>query len=264
MIKNINPYNITQFKKEFKYTEIYNKLKNDFDIITWTIDERTNSTHGLTPREFCGKRIFSAVPFYYINFLCNNKMPIYDIGCGWNIYKKYYDIIGISGEKVNDENFNGDMHGFINNYYTSTHTNAYTNIMAMNSLHFIRIRDFSKRIKQLSINMHFWTDYIEAHNHKIIWADTFNHHNYPTYPINLIDGDKTEQRDFLSLLLNTTMLSRHVDKYHLSSWNDDMDGILCDLSDMGILNPHTFHPTKLGHKIIAEYLLSYIDKNVCR
>jgi len=119
-------------------------------------------------------------------------------------------------------------------------------------------------VKQLSINMHFWTDYIEAHNHKIIWADTFNHHNYPTYPINLIDGDKTEQRDFLSLLLNTTMLSRHVDKYHLSSWNDDMDGILCDLSDMGILNPHTFHPTKLGHKIIAEYLLSYIDKNVCR
>jgi len=204
MIKNINPYNITQFKKEFKYTEIYNKLKNDFDIITWTIDERTNSTHGLTPREFCGKRIFSAVPFYYINFLCNNKMPIYDIGCGWNIYKKYYDIIGISGEKVNDENFNGDMHGFINNYYTSTHTNAYTNIMAINSLHFIRIRDFSKRIKQvLSMTKSSGRIFLMFNICHMIHKD-------PTFIRNHSEYIRNEMEQFSDMIVSFTLDDEHI------------------------------------------------------
>lgn len=111
----INGIKYDVFLEEFKNTSIYNEIKKDFDVITCTnqssplIDIRLKS--GLTFRELYGKTGYvvggetsiSVVTLYYLNFLLEkNPNKIYDIGCGWNIWKRYYpQIIGIDSEPSN-------------------------------------------------------------------------------------------------------------------------------------------------------------------
>ena len=40
----------------------------------------------------------------------------------------------------------------------------------------------------------------------------------------------------------------------MSSWKADTDCIKF-LGDIGLVNPHSFHPTQLAHQQIADYLI---------
>ena len=145
-MNNINAYNAESFKKTFKSTELAIKLTQDFDILTWETDLPTYSIPGMTPREFRGRRIFSMVPFYYILQL-GSESKIYDIGCGWNIYKKYMpNIIGIDAESPY---FYADQIGFVNDLFVKDNTEKFENLITMNALHFIPLSQFSNRINQI-------------------------------------------------------------------------------------------------------------------
>jgi len=145
-----NIYNEEQFKHKFKKTNVYKQLKKDFDIITWDTKHNTFELFDdITPREFKGRRLTTAVPFFYIEQIQNNGL-IYDIGCGWNLYKRYYDnIIGIGAEPPNSVYYHADEHGIFNDEFVSKNNERFDNIMSMNSLHFIPIEKFSKRIDDI-------------------------------------------------------------------------------------------------------------------
>ena len=109
MLKGID---YKQFLLDFSKTLIYQQIQEDFDIITCqkgvqpSLDFKKRT--GLTFREIYGKKSYtvrgktsiSITTLYYLQFLLD-KSPdyIYDIGCGWNIWKKYYpNIVGIDFE----------------------------------------------------------------------------------------------------------------------------------------------------------------------
>jgi hypothetical protein len=109
MIKNINPYNKTEFKQFFEQTEIYKKIEQNFgkNNLIWEknfnhsslIKHEDYPTTELTPRS--RYRYFSMSTFYYLlPLLENNYDTIYDLGCGKNMFKPYLPrLLGVGAEK---------------------------------------------------------------------------------------------------------------------------------------------------------------------
>jgi SAM-dependent methyltransferase len=148
-MQNFNIYDPVLFKNFFVTTELYSQIQKDFDLITWDVDTSSFSITGMTPRQYRGMKIFSAVPFYYINQIGLDS-KIYDIGCGWNIYKKYLpDITGISAEPSESKYFYADEHGIFDDTYVENNLQKFDNVISMNSLHFIPLTEFTNRIHQL-------------------------------------------------------------------------------------------------------------------
>lgn len=149
MLENIKPYDKNEFYNYFESTDIYLKLTKDFDLITWSTKDSSFRISKMTPRQYRGTRIFSAVPFYYFRFL-GFESKIYDIGCGWNIYKKYLpNLIGISADTLESPYYYGDEYGMFDDHYVGNNLQKFDNIIAMNSLHFIPLSDLQLRINQL-------------------------------------------------------------------------------------------------------------------
>lgn len=142
MQKNINPYNQEIFESEFKKTELYNQLLKEYNDITFAHHQPIyfNSIQRTqTPRQYCSKSLFSAVPFYYINYLTQqNPEEIYDLGCGYNIFKKYIpNIIGIGAENPASDHFYADIHDYVDDDFIKGHQNYYESVFSINALHYI-------------------------------------------------------------------------------------------------------------------------------
>lgn len=149
MLENINPYNEAEFRARFKDSDLYSRLEQDFDLITWKTDQLTFAIEGMTPRQFRGMRIFSAVPFYYLSMIGFDSV-VYDIGCGWNVYKRYLpNLIGISADYPKSEWYYGDEYGFFDHQYVRDNPQRFDNVVAMNSLHTIPLQDLQSRFTQL-------------------------------------------------------------------------------------------------------------------
>lgn len=145
---NLTTYNLIEFKDQFIKTTIYDQIKKDFDIIVWNnFDQYTwqqcPDLAGVTPSELLGKRVFSVVPFYYISQLDINS-TICDLGCGWNIYKKYLPtVVGIDRSSAADE------YRFFDNDFAEENKERFDNVMSMNALHFISLTNLEDRLNQI-------------------------------------------------------------------------------------------------------------------
>jgi len=149
-------YNQEQFEATFKSTELYTRLKADFDVLIFEkhfpLDIEQLSQ--ITPRKMWGARAnqtyCTMVPFYYISFLMQ-KQPkeIYDLGCGWNLFKRYFPVIGIGAEGINnkvkfyrfDEDINNevkfwDLHDFVDDEFIAGHQNYYNSVFSICAMHF--------------------------------------------------------------------------------------------------------------------------------
>jgi hypothetical protein len=159
-MKNINGYDILQCQEYCKRLPFFNQLQSDFDHLSWSnndpvwslcnrFEDGINLSDIATPREYAGtikETFFSMVPFYYLKELLEkNPSDIYDLGCGWNIFKKYIpNIIGVSPKRKSKrpEHFAGtidnmaDVHGFIDKYYIATHQKFFESVFSINALHF--------------------------------------------------------------------------------------------------------------------------------
>ena len=159
-MSNINGYDPVQCQEYCRQLPFFNQLESDFDHLSWTdddtyrlmkpqADESLKSNANVTPREMAGtskETVFSMVPFYYLKELLEkNPSNIYDLGCGWNIFKKYIpNIIGVSPKRKSNrpEHFAGtidsmaDVHGFIDKWYIDTHQNFFESVFSINALHF--------------------------------------------------------------------------------------------------------------------------------
>jgi hypothetical protein len=148
---NLNPYNKEKFKKQFQKTEIYKSLTNDFDILSW--EKFFIYTPAGTPRQIIGDRsyktMFSLVSFYYLQPLYKkNPKHIYDLGCGWNIYKKYIsNIIGIGAEDPYGADFYADIHDYVDNDFIKGHQNYFESVFSICALHFHSLDNLTQIIK---------------------------------------------------------------------------------------------------------------------
>ena len=146
---NINPYNKEKFFKEFSSTDTYKKLVQDFDFVSfdWYLSIKKTD---YTARQLLGDRTnpytrFSAVTFYYLNFLLEqNPETIYDLGCGWNIFKKYIpNLIGVGAEDPAMPYFYADIHDFVDDNFIQGHQNYFESLFSINALHFHPLSNFS-------------------------------------------------------------------------------------------------------------------------
>lgn len=143
MIQNINAYNEAEFAKEFRYSEIYEQLVEDFDVVTF----KKNFDPFKTPRQEYGERrktIFTACIFYYIEYLTrHNPTKIYDLGCGWNIFKRYIPgVIGVAGEPESCSNYYGDVNDYIDDDFILQHKDYYESVMCLGTLNFLPLENF--------------------------------------------------------------------------------------------------------------------------
>jgi len=111
--------------------------------------------------------------------------------------------------------------------------------------------DHTNEVKILAENMLLWNDYFKFHNIPVIWYDTFNSHDYPHKIENLIPDD------LLSTMLAINNIQYDTKWYHLSSWTNDDPRITKGI-DNKLLNPISFHPSKLGQEKIASILMPYV------
>ena len=144
-------YDPAAWEIAFKKSDLYKQLVNEYDVVFF---DRLEFFKGyeLTPREMHGdpqQTYFSAMPFYYIEWLQEiNPEKIYDLGCGWNIFKKYYpNIIGVGAEdpKAKDNLFNADIHDYVDDDYILGHQEYFESVFSINALHFIPLSDIRKR-----------------------------------------------------------------------------------------------------------------------
>ena len=152
-MKNINPYPQPQFEEKFKLGSIYQELIKDFDHVTFEKYFDFTCTESKTPRENLGSRInvqtyFTAVPFYYLEFLLEkNPTQIYDLGCGWNIFKKYIpNIVGIGAENPTSLHYYADQHDHVDDGFIQGHRDHFESVFSINALHFFPLSRLQQRV----------------------------------------------------------------------------------------------------------------------
>ena len=148
MITNINPYVQEQFEEKFRQSSTYQALSADYDKILF--EKYFDPPFAGTPRQQigAGTTLFTAVSFYYLQFLTQkNPKIIYDLGCGWNIFKKYIpNIIGIGAELPSSTFFYADQHDYVDECFITGHLNFFESVFSINALHFIPLSELQQRV----------------------------------------------------------------------------------------------------------------------
>lgn len=151
--QNLNAYNKEQFRRTFETTKIYQQLSQDFDEISF--ENTVVWDWAPTPRQRLASRrksVFSAVSFYYLNFLTqHNPDVIYDLGCGANYFKQYIpNIIGIGEETSENAFFRGDIPGKFDQQWLEKNQGQINSIFAICSLHFVSMSQMRQRVLDLA------------------------------------------------------------------------------------------------------------------
>jgi hypothetical protein len=146
---NIAPYNEIEFREKFQHTDIYRQLCNDYDDVSF--ENTVEWDWPPTPRERMAsarKSRFSAVPFYYLEYLTrHNPEHIYDMGCGANYFRKYIpNIIGIGNEPIDNKHFKGQLHGKFDDQWVRENQSRFQSIFSICSLHFIPFTAMRQRV----------------------------------------------------------------------------------------------------------------------
>jgi hypothetical protein len=142
--------------------------------------------------------------------------------------------------------------------------------------------DHNYEVSSLATEMLHWNTFFAGNNIKNIWFDTFNHHNYNNieYYKKQYDGSYVDKSEFLThagpeinnLLFknnnNRDLLSQLAINHGMIIPNNDfhrsdmeIDSVrVTHLIDRNILDPYTYHPTRLGHAELADILSNGIEQ----
>lgn len=153
----VNGYNEDQYKLDFvnhtcmqaiKKDQLFHRTKLRFDSFFYTPElyavhsDNTLSTIRLTALQFS---CFSIAPLYYLDFLIEkNPQVIVDIGCGANIFKRIIPCIHGIDPALN--NPYADEFGTFDSEFSQVHKDEYESAFAINSVHFVSLIDFEKRL----------------------------------------------------------------------------------------------------------------------
>lgn len=147
-MQNKNAYDQVEFEPRFRDTELYKRLCSEYEVLDFA--KSWNLKHLATPRQDWAtrKRTFSVVPFYYLEFLTEpNPTNIVDLGCGWNIFKRYIpNITGVGAEPPDSDYFSGDVHDFVDDDFIGGHQQSFESVFSINALHFIPLSQMRQRV----------------------------------------------------------------------------------------------------------------------
>ena len=153
ILQNINAYDQSKFEPVFKNTHRFKLLSEDFDLIDFNKLWVGQDISLPTPRQQWGDRgwrptIFSAVPFYYLNYLTEaNPKKIFDLGCGWNVFNRYINnIVGIDSTPPTSPYFYADLHDHVDDEFIAGHKNKFESVFSINTLHFAPLDELRKII----------------------------------------------------------------------------------------------------------------------
>lgn len=134
---NINEYNQEEFEEQFSNTELFQKIKKDFDMLVWDKHAMPFNVYP-TLRQTMGTRICNMASFYYIQYLLEkNPDSIFDIGCGWNVFKRYIpQIVGISPDPETDSNYHGDSHDYFDSNFVMYNEGQFESAMSICALNY--------------------------------------------------------------------------------------------------------------------------------
>lgn len=138
IIDFVNIKFLTTFIENYKNTNVVTYYNMEEDISTY---------QQLTPREqlFLNKSV-TLDSFRILEFFDKfAEKPIYDIGCGMNLFKNFYNVIGIDPNNVM-----ADKKDIFDDDFVKNHQNCFPSAIAINSLHFITIDDAQHRINQFA------------------------------------------------------------------------------------------------------------------
>lgn len=118
--------------------------------------------------------------------------------------------------------------------------------------------NFDNEVNKISTDIDFWNMFFKSIGIENFWFDTFNHHDYTSVAKNILFNNRNP-RDLFSLLAIEYGI-KELDQIHRheSSWVMDNNSIPF-LVERGLLNPHSFHPTKLGHRKIAAMIAKELN-----
>lgn len=148
-MKNIRPYQADHWRAQFMHTEIYQKIKHDFDVVHF--DKLWQDSHQrATPRHELGDplSIFSATIFYYLEpLIARAPRKIYDLGCGWNIFKRYLpNVVGVGAEDPTGPDFFADLHDYVDDAYIAGHQAAFDAVICICALHFVPLSAIAQQV----------------------------------------------------------------------------------------------------------------------
>lgn len=138
-------YNPEEFLRAFSQTPTYNKLKAEYRHLFSDIND-VNVPIDIKPHrcDYEDASIFVYSMFFYLEFLLKkNPKLIADVGCGANFLKKYIpQIIGFDSTSA------ADVNELFNDKFVASHLGEFDAAFAINSLHFISLKEIANRITQ--------------------------------------------------------------------------------------------------------------------
>ena len=123
------------------------------------------------------------------------------------------------------------------------------------AIHLKYFYDHNYEVDQLANKIELWNTIFESYDIPVIWFDTFNTHSYYNNPKNFLQGG-----DLLTQMLDREKIEYPKEKrfYHLSTWVNDDPRLNWGVHH-GLLNPYSYHPSSVAHKILAKMLKPSIE-----
>jgi len=141
----INLPNKTEWEDEFIKSKSFEIIKKIIiDVKKRKLSKFTTSRERYLHQD---EILSSLSSFYFVNYIVENTKtyPIIDVGCGMNLFKNIYPIIGLDPVDTR-----ADIKGIFNIDFVKKYRENFYSAIAINSLHFIPIWKIKNRIKLFS------------------------------------------------------------------------------------------------------------------
>lgn len=129
------------FMRSSRFDEIIQAVR---DISTNSIETYLDMDQGPTPRHQRMRRgDLDLQPFYILDYISRmSRGPIYDIGCGFNFFKNFYNIIGIDPHSLQ-----ADIQASYSLEMATENKGKMDNVFSINAIHFCSSDELKHRVK---------------------------------------------------------------------------------------------------------------------
>lgn len=159
--RNLNPYVSSQWRTLFPKTELYKKIKSNFNFehVIYNYKEMNFLKAALNPTVYAIPRnvlrehqILDALPYYYIQWILEkNPAVILDIGCGTNPFDVAIpNIIGIDDQSCPPTVSPVAIKCQFNSEFVSMHQQMSDAVISVNGIHFSPMWNIRTRLLEVA------------------------------------------------------------------------------------------------------------------
>ena len=116
--------------------------------------------------------------------------------------------------------------------------------------------DIDNQMQVLCNQMNHWNLFFESLGIENYWMDTFNHHDYPCKIPRMLFNHEPK-RDLLSMLVKNYINDtdyKQQDVSYMHRFDPLFSKTISEAKKNGLINPHSYHPTKKSHAKIADMI----------